>query len=102
MRIRRTFDLEGVQLAETAESAARIVELGPPLTARPEAAPSGAPLPYGALVTLEARVLVTEGALLAPIQRQARGRGATPAEAEEQARVVAADLLGRRLAEMLQ
>jgi hypothetical protein len=102
-RLRRTLDLEGIELAADPAAAAQRVELAPPLVGAAQPAPAGGPALYGVIVTLEARIF-GPGAGTPPItvvQRQARGFGETPAEARDRAQANAADLLGRRLAEAL-
>lgn len=103
-RLRRTLELEGIQLAAEAGAARNLVDLSPPALELVEPAPAGAPLPFGADILLEARILAPgdEAHPLAVVQRKARGLGATPAEATQRARLAAADLLGLRLAEALQ
>ncbi|MDO9709542.1 hypothetical protein [Paracraurococcus lichenis] len=103
-RLRRTLELEGVQVTAQADHARSIVAISPPRFEAVEPAPAGAPMPFGARILLEARILAgdDEAHPLAVVQREARGLGATPAEATERARQAAADLLGRRLAETLQ
>jgi hypothetical protein len=102
-RLRRTLDLEGIELAADPAAAAQRVELAAPLVGAAQPAPAGGPALYGVVVTLEAHVF-GPGAGTPPItvvQRQARGFGETPAEARDRAQANAADLLGRRLAEAL-
>ncbi|RAI55388.1 hypothetical protein DOO78_23795 [Roseicella frigidaeris] len=104
MRIRRTLVLEGVSLPPGAQEGPPFIELAAPIVSLPEVAPAGAPLPYGVVVTLEARLRRGSDMAEPPlvVRRGARGIGATAAEAEARARNAAADLLGLRLAEILQ
>ena len=103
-RIRRVLALEGVQLPPDGQDDPPFIDLAAPVVGPPEPAPAGAPLPYGVSVTLEARLRRGSDAATPPlvIRREARGIGTSAAEAEARARLAAADLLGLRLAEILQ
>lgn len=103
-RLRRTLELEGIELATGPTGAAQLVELAATAASPAQMAPEGGPRLFGVVVTLEARVRSRdEGApAIAVVQRQARGFGETPEEAREKAALNAAELLGRRLAEALQ